>query len=193
MIERYRKTKETEISIKLRNDQTLSVVNSELNIDTGVPFFNHMLTALLFRANMNAVIKCTGDLEVDTHHTLEDVGIVMGDALIGVYKEVDGFARFACVTIPMDDALVRVALDISGRPYFQLEGLVLDRLDGLEQSLVEFLRTFSIQAKMTVHIDVLRGFNRHHIFEAIFKALGGALGEALIFRKTLQSTKGVIG
>ncbi len=193
MIERYRKTKETEISIKLRNDQTLSVVNSELNIDTGVPFFNHMLTALLFRANMNAVIKCTGDLEVDTHHTLEDVGIVMGDALIGVYKEMDGFARFACVTIPMDDALVRVALDISGRPYFQLEGLVLDRLDGLEQSLVEFLRTFSIQAKMTVHIDVLRGFNRHHIFEAIFKALGGALGEALIFRKTLQSTKGVIG
>lgn len=193
MIERYRKTKETEISIKLRNDPPLSVVDSELYIDTGVPFFNHMLTALLFRANMNAMIKCMGDLEIDAHHTLEDVGIVMGDALIGIYKEMDGFARFACVTIPMDDALVRVALDISGRPYFQLEGLVLERLDGLEQSLVEFLRTFSIQAKMTVHIDVLRGFNRHHIFEAIFKALGGALGEALIFRNTLQSTKGVIG
>lgn len=193
MVEHYRKTKETEITIKLGKKTTFPDIDKGSVIDSGVPFFNHMLDAMLFRANMCADLKCFGDLEVDVHHTLEDVGIVMGDALKAIYTDMDGFARYACTTLPMDDALVRVALDVSGRPYFHLEGLVLDRLDALEQSMVEYLRTFSIEAKLTVHIDVLRGFNRHHIFEAIFKALGTALGEALDQRKTVQSTKGVIG
>ena len=186
MTKRYRMTNETEISIEMGPQLATG------KIDSGVPFFDHMLSAMLFRADIVAVVDCKGDLLVGTHHTLEDIGITMGEAIREAYARMEGFVRYACITVPMDDALVRVAIDISGRPYFLMEGVPVDQMNELEQSCIEFLRAFSINAKMTVHIDVLRGFNRHHILEATFKAFGGGLGEALTRQKTLASTKGVI-
>ena len=185
-----RKTKETEVTV----DIELSNVKSEaLNIRSGVPFFDHMLHAMLFCAQMKADIQCVGDIEVGTHHSLEDVGILMGEAIKEIYSNMNGFKRYACTVMPMDDALVRVVVDISGRPYFVFEGIELSSLNELQQSCLEFLQSFCVKARMTVHIDVIRGFNRHHIFEAMFKGLGKSLGEALLEREGIMSTKGVIG
>ncbi|HAS74719.1 MAG TPA: imidazoleglycerol-phosphate dehydratase [Clostridiales bacterium UBA8960] len=186
----YRKTNETEITIGL---EMTCEKDTALNLNSGVPFFNHMLHAMLFFTKLSADIECIGDLDVGTHHSLEDIGILMGEAIKGIYSEMRGFNRYACALMPMDDALVRVVLDISGRPYFVLEGLDQNSLSELQQSLIEFLHACCVNARMTVHIDVIRGFNRHHIFEALFKAFGKALGEALTEKQSIMSTKGVIG
>lgn len=189
MIERTRRTEETNITIKL-NTEEKDITPTKIKV--GLPFFEHMLKTFLFYANLEMEVDCDGDLQVDEHHSLEDVGIVLGEVVISYYKEIGKFQRFSSSYMPMDEALVRTVVDISGRPYFQLDGLELWKLTSLEQSLLEFLRSFTINAKLTVHVDVLKGFNRHHIFEAIFKSFGSCLGESLTLSTTIMSTKGSI-
>lgn len=190
MIEIKRKTAETSVTVQIKNAQDELL---QTKVEIGVPFFEHMLKAMIFYAGLEVSIDCKGDLHVDEHHSLEDVGIVMGEALLNYYKAQNNFKRFSSCYVPMDEALVRAVLDISGRPYFQIDGLDLGVLSSLEQSMIEFMRSFVINARMTVHIDVIKGFNRHHIFEAIFKAIGFCLKESLITSNLLMSTKGSIG
>lgn len=189
MIEKRRKTNETNILIQLKTQEEDEI---EPKIVTGIPFFGHMLNALLFYAKLEVNIYCEGDLEVDPHHSLEDIGIVLGDVIQTQYSEIKHFKRFSSCYTPMDEALVRTVLDISGRPYFQIEGIELATLSSLEQAMLEFLRSFAMNAKLTVHMDVLRGFNRHHIFEALFKSFGMCLGESLMSVGVMMSTKGSI-
>lgn len=186
-IARERKSLETDLKVEIA-----AIKGTQSLIDVGVPFFEHMLRALCFYAGIEVTLKGTGDLEIDTHHTLEDSGILMGQALLGYYQAIGNFKRFASAYVPMDESLVRTALDISGRAYFTIEGMDVTKLSGLEQSLLEFLRSLTLNAKITVHVDVIRGTNRHHLFEAIFKSYGKALGEALSTETYLMSTKGCI-
>lgn len=190
MIEKKRKTKETNILIQLKTKEE-DVLVPKLKV--GVPFFEHMLNALLFYAKLEMHIYCEGDLDVDAHHSLEDIGIVLGDVIQSYYGEINKFKRFSSCYAPIDETLVRTVLDISGRPYFQIEGIDLYALTSLEQSLLEFLRALAINAKLTVHVDVIRGFNRHHIFEAIFKSFGMCLYESMVMSDEMMSTKGSIG
>lgn len=187
IIERERKSLETDLKIQMKLEKGI-----QSTLDVGVPYFEHMLRALCFYAGLQVELIGKGDLEIDTHHTLEDTGILMGQALSSLYEGIMNFRRFSTAYVPMDETLVRTALDISGRSYFIVEGLDVYVLSGLEQSLLEYLRSLTINAKMTVHIDVIRGTNRHHIFEAMFKSYGKALGEALIAESYLMSTKGCI-
>lgn len=189
MIEKTRKTNETNITIKLKTEDT-DITGTKVEI--GVAFFEHMLKALLFYANLEMELQCEGDLEIDEHHSLEDIGILMGETLLTYYREIGKFQRFSSDYMPMDEALVRTVVDISGRSYFQIDGLEIMALSSLEQSIIEFLRSFSINAKLTVHIDVLKGINRHHIFEAIFKSFGRCLKESLTLSTVIMTTKGSI-
>lgn len=190
-VTKRRETLETQIELTLDKSENNAVQKSKLKI--GVPFFEHMLTAFFFYSDLSATVQCVGDLEIDPHHTLEDLGIVLGEAVYELARRLTGYERYASNYLPMDDALVRTVLDISGRPYFQLEGLPLWELTALEQSMVEFMRSFAINARLTVHMDVIRGHNRHHIFEALFKSFGKALGNALEPKNQVMSTKGCIG
>lgn len=188
-IEITRKTNETEINLTLE-DHIVSKSKNQLFEEVTLGFFDHMLSALLYYAKLNVTLKCKGDIWVDTHHTLEDVGIVLGQGLTKLLEQKTGYTRFGTAFVPMDEALVRTVLDLSGRPYFSWTGLDLTVVPEREQALVEFLRALSLHAGITLHIDVIRGINRHHIFEAVFKSVGQALGEALMSQPNILSTKG---
>ena len=188
-VEITRTTLETDIRLTLVEGEFAKAQNRMFS-DLSLGFFEHMLSALLYYAHLDVTLACTGDVWVDTHHTLEDVGIVLGLGVKNLLEQKDGYARFGAAYVPMDEALVRTVLDLSGRPHFIIAGFDLAALPESEQALVEFLRAWSQNAGITLHIDVIRGTNRHHIFEAVFKSVGQALAQALSKQETILSTKG---
>lgn len=187
-----RKTKETEIRVCLNLDGT-----GEAQVDTGIGFFDHMLTALARFAYLDLSLHARGDLEVDVHHTIEDCGIVLGQALREACADKTGIERVGEALLPMDEALVQVALDFSNRAYLVW---AVDCPDGRVgefpiEMAEEFFRALAVQGGLTLHIRQLSGKNRHHIMEAVFKGVGRALGLALRQNtryKGILSTKGVL-
>ena len=189
---KYRKTSETEISLSLGLDG-----KGLGKIKTGIPFFDHMLNLFARHGLFDLEVKAKGDLDVDLHHTVEDVGIVLGQALATALGKKEGIRRYGCAHVPMDETLARVVVDLSGRPYLELRGLNRrGRAGNFSAQLVEeFLRALSVQGGMNLHAEVLYGRDVHHQIEAIFKALAKALQEA-VYRdprvKGVLSTKGRI-
>lgn len=181
-----RKTKETDITAEINLDGRGSA-----EIDTGIGFFDHMLTAFAVHGGFDLKLRCRGDLEVDGHHSVEDIGIVLGKLLAGALGDKKGIARFACEYVPMDDALTRSVLDISGRPYLVYNaGHLTGYIGTYDADLTEeFFRAVCSNAMITLHIDLLRGANTHHMCEAIFKSFGRALGAAsrIVSDKVLSS------
>jgi len=171
-----RSTKETNITVSLSLDG-----GGKADIDTGVGFFDHMLTALAVHARIDLSVKCEGDLGVDAHHSVEDVGIVLGQAFAEAIGDKDGIARFGSFTLPMDEALASCHLDIGGRFYAVVEApFTADRVGELDtQMIAEFFRAFAENAKITLHIAVHYGENDHHKAEAMFKAFAHALRGAV--------------
>jgi len=185
-----RSTLETRIQLSLGLEGT-----GEINVDTGIGFFDHMLKAMAFYAGFDLELECQGDLHVDGHHTVEDVGLSLGTALKEALGDKKGIQRFSSTITPMDESLALVAIDISNRP-FLVQNLKFnsDRLGDMStEDFVEFLRAFAFSAGITLHIDLMRGENDHHRIEAVFKGLGRALKEAvLIVGSEVKSTKGVL-
>lgn len=187
-----RETAETKIELDLNIDGSGSS-----DIQTGIGFFDHMLTLLTKHGLFDLKVRCDGDLEVDQHHSVEDVGIALGQAFHEAIGTKEGINRYASVTIPMDEALTNVSLDISGRAYlvYNVEGLK-DKVGNFDTELVEeFFQAFSSNAKINLHINLLYGRNTHHMIEAIFKGFGRALDEATLKSKRIKgipSTKGVL-
>lgn len=187
-----RTTKETDIKLELNVDG-LGVTN----IQTGIGFFDHMLTGFGKHGFFDLDLNVKGDLEVDGHHTVEDTGIVLGNAIREAVGDKVGIKRFGYFILPMDDALVLCALDLSGRPYFEFDAEFPTQMVGdFETELVrEFFYAISYSAGMNLHIRVLSGKNSHHIAEAMFKAFGKALDEACTKDeriKSVLSTKGTL-
>jgi imidazoleglycerol-phosphate dehydratase len=187
-----RQTTETNIQLSLNVDGT---GNSQ--IDTGIGFFNHMLTLFSSHGFFDLQVKCEGDLDVDYHHTVEDVGIVLGKLFQEALGDKKGITRYATEHSPMDEALSMVSLDISGRSYlrFNVE-MPVERVGQFDTELVEeFFRAFAHQAGITLHINLLYGKNGHHIIESIFKGVGRALDQATQKQeriKGVRSTKGML-
>lgn len=184
-----RKTKETDISL------SLSLDGGEVVVDTGIGFFDHMLTALAFYAGFGLELRAVGDLHVDGHHTVEDVGIVLGQALAQALGGKKGIVRFGTAFVPMDEALCRVVLDLSNRPFLHFDAEMPQAvIGGYDACLTEeFMRAFAGNGGVTLHIQALYGSNSHHITEAIFKALGLALKDAVrIEGAGVTSTKGIL-
>ncbi len=185
-----RKTLETDIELELILDGS-----SDISIDTGIGFFDHMVKAMAFYASFDLKLRCKGDLEVDSHHSVEDVGLVFGAALKEALGDRKGIVRFSSTITPMDESLALVAIDISNRP-FLVDNLsfISDKIGSMDtQDFREFFRAFAISAGITLHIDIIRGENDHHKIEAVFKGLGRALKEALAIKgNEIISTKGVL-
>ncbi len=187
-----RKTKETDISVYLNLDG-----EGKYNINTGIGFFDHMLEALSKHSSFDLNVKCNGDLNVDCHHSVEDTGIVLGDAFNKALTSKNGINRYYSFTIPMDDALVMCAVDLCGRSYYE-SNFHTDTLkcgDFETEVTDEFFRSFSDNAKINLHFVILRGYNAHHIIEAMFKSLAKCLKEAVKIDPSIKgslSTKGVI-
>ena len=184
-----RKTKETDIAL------TLALDGGGVNVRTGVGFFDHMLTALAFYAGFGLELAVEGDLEVDGHHTVEDVGIVLGQAMREALGDRKGIHRFASAYIPMDEALCLTALDFSNRPFLVFDADMPQPMIGAYDSCLteEFMRAFAVNSGLTLHMKCLYGKNAHHITEALFKSLGVAVKEAVAITGTgVTSTKGVL-
>lgn len=184
-----RKTKETDIHVEIGLDETGT------EIDTGIGFFDHMLTAMAVHGGFRLVVKTKGDLEVDCHHTIEDTGIVIGKALNEALGDKSGIARYGSFYVPMDEALGFCSLDISGRPFLVFDALFPEEKIGTYDSCMteEFMRALAFNAGITLHLNALYGKNSHHITEALYKALGHALKEAVkLTDGTTLSTKGVL-
>lgn len=185
-----RKTKETDIAITLNLDGT-----GDSRVNTGIGFFDHMLTGFARHGFFDTDIQVAGDLEVDGHHTVEDTGIVLGSVIKEALQDKTGIKRFGSFILPMDDALVLCAIDLSGRPYFQFNGeFPTQTIGSFDTELIrEFFYAVSYSAGMNLHIRVLSGQNSHHIAEAMFKAFAKALDEAVSIDSritTVLSTKG---
>jgi imidazoleglycerol-phosphate dehydratase len=167
-----RRTRETSVSVRLNVDG-----RGRVDVDTGMGFFDHMVGLLARHAGFDLTVRGCGDRQVDDHHLVEDTGIVLGGALREALGAKRGVARYGWALLPMDEALARAALDLSGRAFLHLEGLPSrGRLGSFDLELVEeFLRALVENARLTLHLEVLRGRNRHHVLEAAFKALGRAL------------------
>lgn len=171
-----RQTRETDITV------TLNLHGSgQAQIDTGIGFFDHMLTALTVHGGLDLSVRCQGDLAVDGHHTVEDVGIVLGQAIAKAVGDKKGINRYGTFYVPMDEALARAVLDFSGRPYLVFDAAFQPQLVGSfdPQLTAEFFRALVYNAGMTAHINLLAGVNDHHKIEAIFKAFAHALKEAV--------------
>lgn len=183
-------TKETDINLKIDIDNKF-----ENKIDTGIGFFNHMLTALAVHSGISLELLVKGDLDVDGHHTVEDTGIVLGKALAQTLGNKQGIARYGSSYIPMDEALGFASIDVSGRPFlvFNCE-FSDDKIGEFDTCLTEeFFRAFAFNAGITLHINLMYGKNDHHKCEAIFKAVAHALKDALKINSTeVLSTKGVL-
>jgi imidazoleglycerol-phosphate dehydratase len=182
-----------ETSIKLSLDLNSA---GDYSVDTGIPFFDHMLSLFAKHGGFGLKLKAKGDLDVDSHHTVEDTGLVLGQALIKALGDKKGIKRYGCAYIPMDESLVRMVLDLSGRPFLVYDvKFPCKKREEFNTGLVEeFVRAFSSEAKAAVHVKLLYGKNGHHIAEAVFKALGAALGEAVRLDKKfgIPSTKGTL-
>ncbi len=186
-----RVTKETRISLRLALDSPAP----QVSVDTGIGFFDHMLTALAFYGRMDLTLTARGDLQVDGHHTVEDVGIVLGRALAEALGDKQGIRRFGESFVPMDEALCRCALDLSGRPYLVYQAAMPQPMIGSYDSCLtaEFLRALAMNAGLTLHLRCEYGDNAHHITEALFKALGRALAQAVqVEGGGVTSTKGAL-
>ncbi|HKK85287.1 MAG TPA: imidazoleglycerol-phosphate dehydratase HisB [Roseovarius sp.] len=188
-----RKTAETEITVEINLDGTGTYDN-----ETGVGFFDHMLDQLARHSLIDMKVRCKGDLHIDDHHTVEDVGIALGQALTQALGNKTGIRRYGACLLPMDDALVRAALDLSGRPFlvWNME-LPTPKIGTFDTELVrEFFQALTTHGGITLHVDALHGFNSHHIAEAGFKAVARALREAVETdpRKSdaVPSTKGAL-
>ena len=183
-----RKTAETDIELELRLDG-----RGDFAFTSGIGFFDHMLSAFARHGGFSIAGCCVGDLYVDTHHTIEDTGVVLGKALREALDSGEVFARFGMAYVPMDEALARAVADISSRPYLIYDLSKVSNTDMDIQIYEEFFRAFAFNAGITLHIEAEYGRNGHHITEAIFKAAARALGEAA--RETggnVLSTKGVL-
>lgn len=187
-----RSTRETEIQIKLELDGT-----GKYDIDTGIGFFDHMLEGFARHGLFDLTVKVKGDIHVDAHHTVEDTGIVLGQAFLKALGNKEGIARYGHFILPMDDALILASLDISGRTYFVYEAeLPMEKLGTMETETVrEFFMGFASGAGMNLHIRQLSGINTHHIVEAMFKAVAKAMDMAVKYDdriKGVLSTKGTL-
>ncbi len=188
-----RDTAETKISVEINLDGT-----GQYDNETGVGFFDHMLDQLSRHALIDMKVRASGDLHIDDHHTVEDVGIALGKALTAAVGDKKGINRYGSCLLPMDDALVRSALDISGRPYFVWKvDMPTAKIGTFDTELVrEFFTAFAMQGGLTLHVEALDGFNSHHIAEAAFKSVARALRVALEVdpRKAdaIPSTKGTL-
>lgn len=188
-----RKTAETDISLSLNIDGT-----GVCAVDTGIGFLDHMLTLFARHGRFDLSLTCQGDTQVDDHHSVEDIGLCLGAALSGALGDMKGITRYGDIILPMDEALVLCAVDISGRSYlsYSLE-VPNDKVGSMDTELVEeFLLAFVRKANMTLHIKQLSGSNSHHIIEACFKALARTIAKAVkiddAFRDDIPSTKGVL-
>lgn len=184
-----RKTKETDIYVELDPD------SKDIKLETGIGFFDHMLHALLFYAGLGGHISVTGDLYVDGHHTIEDTGLALGSALKQSLGDKTGIKRFASSLVPMDEALCRTVLDISGRPFLVFDAQMPQGMIGQYDACLteEFMRAFAYSSGTTLHQKCLYGSNAHHITEALYKSLGLALREAAAIEgDAVTSTKGVL-
>jgi imidazoleglycerol-phosphate dehydratase len=185
-----RQTGETQITASLTIDGS-----GRSQIDTGIGFFDHMLILFTKHGFFDLHLKALGDLHIDGHHTVEDAGIVLGQTFLKALGDKSGIKRYGTVFVPMDEALVMVSLDISGRPFlaFDVE-IPTERIGTFDSELVEeFLRAFVVHAGITLHVRLITGKNAHHIVEGVFKALGRALDEATSQDKRIvgvMSTKG---
>lgn len=185
-----RKTNETDIIISLNLDGS-----GKQNISTGIGFFDHMLSGFTRHGFFDLNLDVKGDLEVDCHHTIEDTGIVLGNAIREALGDKKGIKRFGSMILPMDETLVLCAIDLSGRPYFAFDAeFTTNRVGDMDTEMVrEFFYAISYSAGMNLHMKVLSGTNNHHIIEALFKAFGKALDDASSYdpRVTdILSTKG---
>ena len=186
-----RTTKETDIRVQLDLDGA-----GQASAETGMPFFDHMLQQLGKHAGFNLTITCMGDLDVDGHHTVEDCGIALGQALREALGDKAGVRRFASIVVPLDESAVEVSLDLSGRTFVVYEVPVpYETINGFDTGLLEdFIRAFAQSAELTLHAHLRYGRSPHHICEATFKALANALGDActLTGRDEVPSTKGTL-
>ena len=185
-----RKTKETDISVGLNIDGT-----GKSNIDTGIGFFNHMLEGFSKHGFFDLDMTCDGDLNVDCHHTIEDCGIVLGNAIAQAVGDKKGIKRFGSFILPMDEVLVLSAIDLSGRPYLNYNAeFVSDKMGEMDTEMVrEFFYAVSYSAMMNIHLKILDGINDHHKAEALFKAFGKALDMATMEEPRIKeawTTKG---
>jgi imidazoleglycerol-phosphate dehydratase len=187
-----RKTKETDVTVSLNLDG-----DANSSSDTGLPFFDHMLSQLGKHAGWDLDVRCAGDLEVDGHHTAEDVGLALGQALKEALGDKAGVRRFASITVPLDEAAVEVALDLSGRTFVVYEVDVPAEMIGtFDTGLVEdFVRAFAQAAELTIHVRLRAGRSPHHVLEAAFKGMAKALGDACSLTGrggVIPSTKGTL-
>ncbi len=187
-----RKTKETDITLSINLDG-----EGKGDVSTGIGFFDHMLNSFARHGFFDLEIKANGDLYVDSHHTIEDVGIVLGEAIASAAGDKKGIKRYGSVILPMDESLILCSLDLSNRPYlvYDIEHTV-DRIGYFDTEMVkEFFHAIAYGAGMNLHIKQLAGSNNHHIIEAIFKAFAKSLDEALAYDpriKDVLSTKGTL-
>ena len=190
--EAERETKETRVSVVLDIDG-----GSRRDISTGIPFFDHMLTQLAFHGQLDVGIVAEGDLDIEDHHTVEDVGIVLGGAFAQALASEEAVVRYASNHTVMDDALILCALDISGRPWITFDCEFRRESVGAlaTENVHEFFKSFAMNAGISLHLRKMAGFNDHHVVEAMFKAVGRALFEATrpVERRGSSSTKGKRG
>jgi imidazoleglycerol-phosphate dehydratase len=189
-----RKTKETDIAVEVALDGT-----GRSSVETGIGFLDHMLDLLARHSRMDITAKAKGDLHIDYHHTAEDVGIALGQAVKQALGDMKGITRYADVHMPMDEALTRVAIDVSGRPFlvFKVQ-FGRDKIGTFDTELVnEWFQAFAMNAGITLHVETLYGSNDHHISESCFKGLARALRVALAIdpkaANEIPSTKGTLG
>ena len=187
-----RKTKETKIKLELNLEGS-----GKSDVETGIGFLDHMLDLWTFHGLFNLKLTCKGDLEIDTHHTTEDIAIALGSALDEAVGGKKGIVRYGFSYVPMDEAPLRVALDLSGRPEFAFSGEFLQSSIGnLDTQMIRhFFKSFAMSSRMTLHMSILYGINDHHKCEGLFKALGRALRQAVEIdprRIGVASSKGIL-
>ena len=187
-----RNTKETQIELEINLDGS-----GEAAVDTGIPFFDHMLNGFARHGLFDLRVRVKGDLEVDCHHTVEDTGIVLGEAIAQALGDKAGIKRYGSFLLPMDETLALCAIDLSGRPYLNyVVCFTSDQIGTLETELIrEFFYAVSYSAAMNLHVKILDGINNHHMAEALFKAFGKALDAATMEEPRLSgvwSTKGTL-
>lgn len=189
-----RETRETKIDLTIDLDGS-----GRADVESGIGFFNHMLTLLAAHGRFDLVLNCDGDIEVDGHHSVEDIGIALGQAVHKALGDKKGITRYGTFFLPMDETLVMVSLDISGRPFlvYDAGGSMAPMIGKYDTELTEeFLRAFAFNAGITLHVKVMYGTNSHHKVEAIFKALGRALHAAVKINPEtadeIPSTKGML-
>ena len=186
----HRQTKETDVAVELNLDGV-----GKYEIDSGIGFLDHMLTHLSKHSGIDLTVKATGDLEVDAHHTVEDIAICMGECLLEALGDKKGIARYGHSSVPMEDALANVSVDLSGRPHCVYNAEYrTDKIGDFDvECIEEMLRAFSNSGKFNLHVNVPYGTNSHHIAEGTFKGLGKSLGAAVkVLGSDVPSTKGIL-